>query len=175
MNEIQKSFIRCVLYIALKLLVTRALFELCKMQPQEFIDEEKISEFWKISLMTELYDVKKNEQNMFVILMRSLATGSLKKDALHQIMALYTLNKIFRLPLGFVVNFALMTFYKLSLQYVLMLTVTDYVDASATSALLSFSQFDLIESNTALIWIALKISASTIFEMCKDGILQLLH
>lgn len=76
MTESQKSIVRCVAYTALKLLTTRSLIELCKiMETKEFIDQEKISVFLKISLIMELHDVWNNKHNMFVILMRSLVTG----------------------------------------------------------------------------------------------------
>lgn len=175
MTESQVSFVRCVAYIVLKLLTIGLLIELCEiMETKEFIDQEKISVFSYISLIMELCNVWNNKHNIFVILMRSLVTGLSTDIVEQQTRALYTLTKIFHLPLGFVINFATMSFYKLSIQYILMLTVSDYVDASATIPFLSVSQIDLIESETKLYWIMLYISANTIFEMCKDGIFGLL-
>lgn len=151
---------------------------------QEIFDENKLSNLsLALSvLIFDLYAIRKNEQNMFVILMRSLVTGSSTDIVLQQTRALYILAKIFHLPLAFVINCAMMSFYKFFLQYILMLTVSDYANESATIPFLSFSQIDQIESEQELYtistvqvyWIMLYVSLDTTFKMYKDGILELL-
>lgn len=176
---------RYIVYMVLKMLSIIMLKLFVKWVPtQEIFDENKLSNLsLALSvLIFDLYAIHKNEQNMFVILMRSLVTGLSKEIVLQQTRALYILAKIFHLPLAFFINWAMMSFYKIVLQYILMLTVSDYVDASATIPFLSFSQIDQIESEQELYtistvqvyWIMLYVSLDTTFKMYKDGILELL-
>lgn len=127
--------------------------------------------------ITEILSVGNNQQNMLVILMRSLATNILKYNVFEQFQILYVLFKLFELKIQFDLKYALFSLFKIVLNPVVQwailnmnimeTVINNYIDPSAIRTALSFTQMDAIEFNTSNVYTAFAIAGGMIIEMLQ--------
>lgn len=175
-----KQYIRCIAYAAMKLFAIKMLSYLVGVTSMaETIDHEKLSGFsvW-ISLIDDLYSVWQNQENMLVILFRKLAIDSFNDRILEQILVLYALVKLFKLPLAFAINCTLIWLLKFGLTHALIWIAIK--ENEMKGIYLSFEEIDNIEysmnSIKQLVTTALRMLASYVIHECirYDSIVQLL-
>lgn len=169
---------RVLLYAAIKWIAVQIFAKSVHMisQPEfkEIFETAKIIQF-SITI-TEILSVGNDQQDMLVILLRSLAADKLKYNEFQQFQILYVLFKLFELKIEFDLKYALFSLFKTLLKPVvlwtilsinIMETVNNYIDPNAIHIALSFTQIDAVEFNTSNARTAFGIGVGMLHEMLK--------